>query len=246
MTSVVQRNQTGFDALMRGHSEERRSYVMQKLEGMGSSVKDPWYLQLANITLLGAILEQVPGEYQQTVQEAQRQFFQELHQELDGLENAKASSIEVKMAAALERLSSGQSETGAVSDAVGSAVAPVSPSSSFFHRRLKLLLPVVVLLSMGVGSVLTSFFLPISYVHAGAPLSTEDASLLAWAKGAEGQLAHDLIQWNGKRLTELGCEQQARTHQTKLAVGNLVAISGLCTLFVQDPSTVDVVVEGGG
>ncbi|MEM9215681.1 MAG: DUF6753 family protein [Cyanobacteria bacterium P01_F01_bin.150] len=72
-------------------------------------------------------------------------------------------------------------------------------------------------------------------------MSPEDASLLAWAKGEEGQFARNLIRWNGSRLTELGCEQQARTHKTKLASGSLVATSGLCTIFVQDPLTVDVV-----
>ena len=233
-TSVLQRNQQGFDALMRGHSDDRRSYVIAKLEGMGTTVADPWYLQLANITLLGAILEQVPSEYQHTIQEAQRQFFQELHQEMDALENAKASSIEVKMAATLERLSSAQ--TGEIH------LAPegtVRPRPLFF--QLRVLLPLVTVIAMGVGSFLTSLFMPASYVHAGVELSQEDSLLVGWAKSEEGQLARNLIHWNGDRLTGGGCEQQAKAHETKLAFNELVVTSGICTLFVQDPKTVDIV-----
>ena len=208
MASVLQRNQSGFDALMRGRSDEQRSYVIEKLEGMGTTVADPWYLQLANITLLGMILEQVPSEYRQTVQEAQRQFFEQLHQEMDSLENVKASSVEVKIASAVERLLAERTGDDASPSPAPSEV-PIPPENPApvplvpnrpFYLRLKVLLPIVLALGMGIGSALTSLFLPKSYIHAGVELSPKDSALLGWVKSEEGQFARDLIHWNGKRL----------------------------------------------
>ncbi|MEM9215680.1 MAG: DUF6753 family protein [Cyanobacteria bacterium P01_F01_bin.150] len=171
MTSTLQRNQVGFNALMSGRSDTQRTYVMDKLEAMGTTVADPWYLQLANITLLGVILEHVPHEYRQTVQEAQRQFFEQLHQEIDSLETVKSSSVEVKVASAVDRLLA-ERLGGSVSDASVNVVASkgqtaVSSTSLSVHLRLMFLMPVVIVLAMGVGSVLTSLFLPTSYMHAG-------------------------------------------------------------------------------
>jgi predicted lipid carrier protein YhbT len=72
-------------------------------------------------------------------------------------------------------------------------------------------------------------------VNSPSSLSASDAQLLKWAKSKEGRLAQNLVEWNSDYLENRRCTQEVQDLGVELTVGDRVATSGYCVLWVVPP-----------
>ena len=64
-------------------------------------------------------------------------------------------------------------------------------------------------------------------------LSLEEASALQWVKSDDGQLAKNIMEWNGDYLKSGQCETDVHSLGVTLSVNNSKAEKGFCILWIK-------------
>lgn len=66
-------------------------------------------------------------------------------------------------------------------------------------------------------------------------LTAQDTQTLKWAHSKDGQLANNLVEWNSDYLKNRRCTKEVQNLGVELTVGDRVATSGYCVLWVVPP-----------
>lgn len=215
---------------LQDQDEAFKNKVYQIVIQTGIDIDDPMFLVLAATGRLETLLEESPKELSALFD----QWSELIHSQLDDY----SKSLEHYERAAVK----GQQK--AIARSVSDLIRKTAFEKFVFSiNALSLALGSVIILSaLGLGGLLGSQYAKYQAAQtkyaAGIPqqLTVDEVLARQWAQSKDGKFAKQLMTWNADLLSLAGnqraCQVQAKELQVTLQMGDRMAQSGFCTLWV--------------
>ncbi|MBE9128030.1 MULTISPECIES: DUF6753 family protein [unclassified Coleofasciculus] len=194
-----------------------KARVLQLVVATGIDVNDPVFLLLTATGRLEVMLEDAPKSLEKLLKAWGSEFWR---------------TVELTESVVVER----QKEAIARSAQSLIEQAPRLESSNQKHNWSRAAFPIV---AIAIAAILGGFLGGIvSNGNTSSPttLNAQDAQLLKWASSNEGKLAKNLVEWNAEYLKNRQCAKDVQNLGVELTVGEQIAKSGFCVLWVEPPN----------
>jgi hypothetical protein len=197
-----------------------KARVLQLVVATGIDPSDPVFLLLTATGRLEVMLEDAPKSLERLLKTWASEFWR---------------TVELTESVVVER------QKEAITKAAQSLVEQGVKSADCrdvpwrVSTQLSLLFPVI---SVAVAAIFGGFLgTMVSNENRSLPttLNPQDAQVLIWAKSDQGKLAQNLVEWNADYLKNRQCVQDVERLGVELTVGEQVAKSGFCVLWVEPP-----------
>jgi len=206
------------ERLLEDKDDAYRARILHLVLSTGIDPTDPVFLLLVATGRLEVMLEDAPKSLEKLLKTWASEFWR---------------TVELTESVVVERQK--EAIASAAQSLIDSSPKPTPTTETTPLRSAPILMvvaasAVAALIGGGVGSRL----LGATNVGTGE-LSAQDSQILKWAHSKDGQLASNLVEWNSDYLKNRRCTKEVQNLGVELTVGDRVATSGFCVLWVVPP-----------